>query len=226
MSPQRVMVLASVLSATLLVGCDGKDDQIKALQEQNAALQAEAQSNFDALNRCLQERESQLGRILSLEEALASARADLSNQSLRERDRGDGQFRDLSDDIAWTSIKDDILFNPGRAKLLNRGREALRRLASELETNYPGREVWIIGHTDSDPIRASRSLWQDNLDLSANRAMTVFRELQKLGVEPARMVAGGQGEHNPRSSNANNSGKAQNRRVEVLAIRRPASPDA
>ena len=42
-------------------------------------------------------------------------------------------------------------------------------------------------YTDNDPIRKSRKLWKDNLELSANRAMDVSRELHRRGIEPDRV---------------------------------------
>jgi flagellar motor protein MotB len=64
----------------------------------------------------------------------------------------------------------------------------------------------------------TKNLWIDNLDLSLNRAATVTRELEKLGVPGDLVVAGGQGQYNPRAPNDTRENKAKNRRVEIVAI--------
>jgi flagellar motor protein MotB len=79
--------------------------------------------------------------------------------------------------------------------------------------------VRVIGYTDNDPIRKTRNLWEDNLDLSANRAMTVVRHLREQGIDAEKLTACGRGETNPVTPNTSTANKAKNRRVEIIVIK-------
>ena len=52
--------------------------------------------------------------------------------------------------------------------------------------------------------------------LSLDRAINVRNYLRNLGVDPNRMIVIGRGEREPIASNDTASGRAQNRRVEIL----------
>jgi len=70
----------------------------------------------------------------------------------------------------------------------------------------------IAGHTDSDASDAY------NLDLSQRRAVAVRLALAERGVDTSGYIAQGYGERQPIATNATREGKAQNRRVEFLAL--------
>ncbi|NQD79659.1 OmpA family protein, partial [Pseudomonas sp. CrR14] len=69
--------------------------------------------------------------------------------------------------------------------------------------------VNIVGHTDST---GSAQL---NQSLSAQRAQSVASYLSANGVAASRISASGVGPSQPIASNANEAGRAQNRRVEI-----------
>ena len=91
---------------------------------------------------------------------------------------------------------------------------------STLRSRYPGMTVRVYGYTDSDPVRKTRHLWKDNLDLSANRAMAVTRYLWSRGVTAARVETIGMGVTHFVSSNATTSGKSKNRRVVIKVVKK------
>ena len=68
----------------------------------------------------------------------------------------------------------------------------------------------VAGHTDSS---GSDSY---NQQLSERRASSVANYLRSQGVDPGRLYSVGYGESRPIASNASESGRAQNRRVELL----------
>lgn len=104
-------------------------------------------------------------------------------------------------------VPGDILFSPGKADLKPSAQKTLEKIASIIHRDYPSNLIRVEGYTDSDPIRKSK--WQDNLELSLQRAAAVHRYLQKHGVTPKQMEAVGLGQWHPRSS------KALSRRVEI-----------
>lgn len=77
-------------------------------------------------------------------------------------------------------------------------------------------EIRIEGHTDDKPIRSS--LYPSNWELSAARAMSVFRGLKERGVSPSRMIVAGMGDQHPIKGHPE-----LNRRVEITLKFRPVT---
>ena len=102
----------------------------------------------------------------------------------------------------------DVLFDLNKAELKSNGLVNVNQLATYLRDN-PDRKVIVEGYTDSS---GSASY---NQSLSERRAQSVRMALVKMGVDPARIVAQGYGKEYPVADNTSNSGRAQNRRVEV-----------
>lgn len=77
--------------------------------------------------------------------------------------------------------------------------------------------VVIEGHTDNVPL--TKSPYHSNWELSVARSNSVIEELVRVSVPPERLVAAGYGEYRPVAPNDSSSGRARNRRVEVLILR-------
>src|SRR4030043_209544 len=92
----------------------------------------------------------------------------------------------------------------------------LDHIHSVLRQKYAGKMIDVVGHTDTDPIRKTKDKWEDNWELSAERALTVTRYLIQRGLPEDKIRAVGCGESRPLASNANATGKAKNRRVEIV----------
>lgn len=112
------------------------------------------------------------------------------------------------------TLPNSILFDSGKATLRKATSNELDHIRSVLRQKYPGKLIDVVGHTDTDPIKKSK--WKDNWELSAQRALTVARYLIQRGVPGDKIRAVGCGESRPVASNANASGKAKNRRVEIV----------
>jgi outer membrane protein OmpA-like peptidoglycan-associated protein len=110
----------------------------------------------------------------------------------------------------------DVLFDFDRADPKPAADENLAILAEFLRT-HPGRSVLIEGHTDGTGIL------EYNFDLSRRRAVAVKSRLEAAGIPPERILAVGYGPVYPVASNAIASGRAQNRRVEVVLLGRGES---
>jgi chemotaxis protein MotB len=109
-----------------------------------------------------------------------------------------------------------VTFGPGKAQLTKAGMGALTALATRVAQDTPGAAVISVeGHTDSDPIR--RSGFSSNRELSLARALAVHGFLVAEGGLPdERFVVMGYGPHRPLEANSSASGKARNRRVEIV----------
>jgi chemotaxis protein MotB len=112
------------------------------------------------------------------------------------------------------TLPNAILFDSGKATLKTATSRELDHIYSVLREKYAGKPIDVVGHTDTDPIRKSK--WKDNWELSAQRALTVARYLIKQGIAEEKIRAVGCGESKPIASNATASGKAKNRRVEIV----------
>ncbi len=114
------------------------------------------------------------------------------------------------------TLASDVTFKPGRADLSTKSQATLEKVALALRNASGVREVRIEGHTDSDPIR--KSGWKDNRHLSVERASTVRRFLVTKGLDDAVVHVEGHGADRPLAPNTSDTGKAQNRRVEIILI--------
>jgi type VI secretion system protein ImpK len=80
----------------------------------------------------------------------------------------------------------------------------------------PGR-VLVIGHTDDQPLKSLR--YQNNFELSRERAVSVVRLLQRSGESSARFEWTGVGSSEPRyRPESDPENRARNRRVEIIHV--------
>lgn len=103
----------------------------------------------------------------------------------------------------------DVLFATGRSDLKGGVPGNLGQLAVFLN-KYPDRTVIIEGHTDS--VGSDDA----NRGLSQRRADSVKSYLIGENVDPGRLAAAGLGEGSPVADNNTETGRQQNRRVEVI----------
>ena len=81
--------------------------------------------------------------------------------------------------------------------------------------------LMVSGFTDDAPVREGNRRFADNWELSAQRSLTVTRTLIADGVPADAVFAAAFGSEQPVSSNANEEGRARNRRVEIAPIPKP-----
>jgi flagellar motor protein MotB len=118
-------------------------------------------------------------------------------------------------------VKDAVLFAGDSPDLLLDNSKVLLNLARVFKKS-PGRIVRVEGNTavaSSGP--ASLKLYPTSWHLAAARAANVAAFLQeKGGMDPRQLVVSSLGEFNPANTNATDSGKAANRRVEFVMVPR------
>ena len=107
-----------------------------------------------------------------------------------------------------------VVYRTGSYEISDKAGQTLAKIA-KIITDYKDYEVLIEGNTDNVPI--SRENIRNNWDLSCLRASSVVQALQnKYGVNPSRLTAAGRGEHNPLESNDTETGRARNRRTQII----------
>jgi OmpA-OmpF porin, OOP family len=107
----------------------------------------------------------------------------------------------------------NIFFEFDKDELLPRSFVELDKLCKIL-TKYPKMKIEIIGHTDSHGEEGY------NLDLSNRRANAVVTYLVEHKIVAERLRFKGEGELNPTDSNTSETGRANNRRVEFIVLKK------
>jgi flagellar motor protein MotB len=123
-------------------------------------------------------------------------------------------------------IRGSVLFALNSDQLQPEGQELLKSLAAPLADYLKSRDeiLMVSGFTDDRQVRDGNRKFADNLELSAERALTVTRALIAAGVPASSVFAAAFGAEQPVSSNADDEGRARNRRVEISPI--PKQPIA
>lgn len=104
----------------------------------------------------------------------------------------------------------DLYFDTGKAELKPDSKPALDAIASILKAQT-ALKLYVVGHTDTVGTLAQNS------ELSQKRALTVVDTLIKqYGISKDRLSAHGVGPLAPIASNADESGRSRNRRVELV----------
>jgi outer membrane protein OmpA-like peptidoglycan-associated protein len=105
-----------------------------------------------------------------------------------------------------------IFFDTDKAELKPESGPTLAEIAGLLKGD-PRLAVLIVGHTDN------QGAFDHNLDLSRRRAEAVVKVLAAShGIDPRRLRAAGVGMMAPAASNDADTGRAKNRRVEVVKL--------
>jgi type VI secretion system protein ImpK len=107
------------------------------------------------------------------------------------------------------------LFPSGSAAVNEAYYSTLQRVTAALN-KVPGR-VLVVGHTDGQPIKSLR--FQDNFDLSRERAVSVVTVLQQGIDNRARLSWTGVGSSQPRYAESDPANRSRNRRVEIIHVR-------
>jgi chemotaxis protein MotB len=171
--------------------------------------------SLDALNRqssYIQDLNSNLRRKDSLNLALVmSLKRSLDNVNDEDVNI------EVKKGVVYISLSDKMLFKYGSYDITSQAETVLSKIA-KVVNDRKDFDILVEGHTDSMPYN-SASVLEDNWDLSAKRATSVVRTLQKkYGVAPERMTAGGRGEYVPKVDNDSSKNRSINRRTEIVIL--------
>ncbi len=197
--------------ARLLVATTAEEMQ-RARAEKESALAKEAKSARAAK---LATEEAQQAR------RLAESRASEADFARREADLAGEQITSLTRQLENLQLRKtesgvvvtlgDVLFASGQTSLVEGARSSLEEVVDLLQTE-PEKKIRVEGHTDSSGDA------ETNKELSQKRADAVRHALIDLGVAADRITAIGMGEDFPIASNEDETGRARNRRVDVVLL--------
>jgi len=216
----QVFKVKAIVPLTLLVGLSlvsGCTDYKKKYDYLNVEHQ-----NLKGRFENLQNEKQQLAQRISLDQqTIDDLRRQIEelNQTPAEA-TGFGEGYDVAFDAAagtiTVTLPNTILFESGKAELKSATSAELDHILSVLKSKYAGKEIDVVGHTDTDPIAKTKDLWKDNWESSAERALSVTRYLMAQGIPASQLRAAGCGPARPLAPNTTAAGKAKNRRVEIV----------
>lgn len=192
-------------------------EQEKAsLLERNATLLEElkGKSRLKQTVQDMQKAMQELDRRKAAAEKRVAAYKDMLSRFQQLIDAGTLKVK-IADGRMVVELATDILFGSGSAKLSEAGLQAVTEVATVLQS-IPDKRYQVEGHTDNVPIKTNQ--FPSNWELASARALTVVRAMLEAGLEPQRVSAASFGEYQPVSSNAEDEGKAQNRRIEIVVL--------
>ncbi|MBK7703356.1 MAG: OmpA family protein [bacterium] len=130
------------------------------------------------------------------------------DKQAREMEEIEGAEVQRQGDELRVTFDNAILFDYDSSALKTASQDQLTEVADVL-SRYPDTDILVLGHTDSTGSD------DYNQSLSERRASAVRGFLMGAGVASSRITARGYGETAPVADNGSESGRAQNRRVEL-----------
>jgi flagellar motor protein MotB len=123
-------------------------------------------------------------------------------------------------------ISGQVLFAQNSDQLQPDGRQLLSSLVVPLRAYLGARDemLMVSGFTDDKVIR--NGPFEDNWELSAQRALTVTRTLVEQGMPSSMVFAAAFGSEQPVKPNSDDAARALNRRVEMAPVPKSASAKA
>lgn len=189
-----------------------ESDHLIFMAERNVDIAwAEAQTRFleDQREALSTQRDSERLASRTREADQANSAATLARADSDELRRQISELNAKVTERGLVITLGDMLFETGKSQLKGAATANLGKLSSFLNT-YPDRTLQVEGHTDNVGSE------ENNLSLSQRRADSVRTFLLNQGIGANRISAYGKGENYPVSSNESISGRALNRRVEVI----------
>jgi chemotaxis protein MotB len=239
----RIFFILFIVSS-LATSCSTKADKLEAqleLKDEQLILLENQLENLKATNGSLLDRMSDLSIVSksgaeSIQKSLESLSKQYGfiqnlTQKIQSKDSLNlalvmnlkRSLMDINDEdvqvevrggVVHISISDKMLFRSGSDRLNNQAQSILGKIASVIN-DHSQLEIVVEGHTDNVPINNEQ--FEDNWDLSVNRATEVVRVLQlDYLVDPERLTAAGRSKYHPKAENTTSLGRSQNRRTEII----------
>ena len=207
--------LQSDPQASKVAALETKDAQDWLNKADKAYMDKEDAKKVDQLAYLTNQRVEVAKQTIALRTAEANLKNAAAQRAQARLDARDAQIKKLQESLNAKQTDrgtlvtfGDVLFDYNKAELKSNAYPNITKLAQFLQEN-PDRKVIVEGYTDST---GSANY---NQTLSERRANSVRMALVRAGVDPTRIVAQGYGKEYPVADNSSNSGRAQNRRVEV-----------
>jgi outer membrane protein OmpA-like peptidoglycan-associated protein len=217
---------SSILTAALLGGCatttaHPPKDQSQAEtapvpeNKKEAASAKAGKAQAESTSAALGAAESGLGKTEEQLTAEQNARAAVKQRAKDALDKVAQAGVSVKEESRGTVITfpSSDLFDPGQTRVLSSAEDNLTQVADALKLQGD-RKIMVEGYTDS------RGSDDTSRVLSQQRADAVRSYLVTLGVPGDRIEARGLGSARPVASNDHEEGREENRRVEIVVVKR------
>jgi chemotaxis protein MotB len=225
--------VVGVLVVPFLCGCVSYEEY-RSLQDDLSRSKRNTNDIITQYQRDLLHRRKSQKENSSRNEALRGEVADLKNQLLldnkKEEPEAPGGRNFEKEDLptgakiesGGLSLGSSLLFQPGQASLKKHQLASLDQVGDLLKGKYASYEVLIEGHTDNQPLRSTRQLFEYNIALGTARASNVFKYLSKRHSIPEKrfqVMSYGMSRPLNEQSASTEQGRRENRRV-VFRLKR------
>jgi chemotaxis protein MotB len=176
---------------------------------------------LEVADQILRENERHASALSELEKSLSALKDDVARAleaSLRAVPASEASVAVIGNRVR-VRLSDDLLFPSGSAQIGAAGLRALEHVAEVLRVT-PSRRIEVNGHTDTQP---TQKQWQDNWQLSSERARQVALYLLSHGIPGKRVLVAGYADTDPVDPADNPVARAHNRRVELFI--EPTAPE-
>jgi outer membrane protein OmpA-like peptidoglycan-associated protein len=159
-------------------------------------------------------RAEQIARVEASETVASNKEHHSSEESLRLVEELRQRGIDVRESERGVVINlPDVLFASGRAELTTAAQEIISEI-SQIIQRAPSRSLAVEGHTDSV------GTIEYNYHLSKSRADQVTQALENNKIQPNLISVTAFGETTPIATNKTDIGRRQNRRVEIIILRK------
>ena len=137
-----------------------------------------------------------------------SQRRDLEKNLAKEIQAGQARVEKLSDQVVLITMTNQTAFDTDSSSIKPGFHSTMDKVA-DVVVRYGKTTLTVVGHTDNVGSN------DYNQKLSERRALSVAQYLESRRVDGMRLATAGKGESAPLASNASESGRQANRRVEI-----------
>jgi len=137
-----------------------------------------------------------------------SQKRDLEKNLAREIQSGQARVEKMSNQVVLVTMTNQTAFDTDSSSIKPGFHSTMDKLA-DVVVRYGKTTLTIVGHTDNVGSN------DYNQRLSERRALSVAQYLEAKRVDALRLATAGKGETVPVASNASESGRQANRRVEI-----------
>jgi outer membrane protein OmpA-like peptidoglycan-associated protein len=193
----------------------------KAAERGDLAAQKEHTATTQALTQTRAELALQKG-VIATQSTQLEAEVDRRKQAEEAQQQALASLENVKQEARGTviTLSGSVIFPSGGSDLLPSARNRLSEVATALSQGEGKSAIVVEGHTDS---RGSPEM---NQELSVRRATAVRDSLVAQGVAANRVSVMGYGSSRPIADNTSETGRANNRRVEIVIQPQAKEPQA
>lgn len=190
---------------------EGESDRAGGTQRDEGKLTGGQSPETSTQNNQNSESDNEQQQSAEMSQELETVMESIKKALEREIEQGAIEVENLGQQID-IRIREKGAFPEGSAFLQPKFRPLVRQIA-DLVKDIPG-VIRVSGHTDNQ--RVDSELYRSNWDLSAQRAVSVAQEMEKVrGFNHQRLRVRGMADTEPLGPNDTEAQRSRNRRVEI-----------